>query len=397
MKTTLKYLFLLTIIVGILNGCKEDDDYHFKFATAGFISNYDLKRLYKDADLSLSAEALNGATTAVGVVISDFRQGNSPSGLLIMQNSRITNGPAIDSLRGIAFNIGADAAKFIPGDSIHVKIQGGTMKRVNGILQIAGLPGTSVTKISSGARIKLQAGITKDILANPNRYESTLVAINNAVFDPEPAIGTMYSGDKIINDGFGIATLHTETTAAFANTAVLPSGNFTGIPFISGTGTSKKITYWMRSPDDFFYVPQPKLSPAVISGFMVDPNGSDINYEYVQFLATTDIDFSVRPLSMVTNNNAGATTFPIQGWATGGVRTYKINITSGTVKKGEFFYVGGSNRNINGSGSTAIPASKWVAAVNYSVASGSPGANGIGNQTDNLLANSGNVAGIALF
>jgi hypothetical protein len=397
MKKTLKYLFILTVTVGIFVGCKRDDDYHFKFGPVGFISNYDLKRLDKGADVTLNAEALGGATTVVGVVISDFRLGNSPAGLLVMQNSRITNGPSIDSLRGMAFNIGTDASKYIPGDSIHVKIQGGTMKRVNGVLQITGLPSTAVTKISAGARIKLQAGITKDILANPNRYESTLVAINNAAFDPEPAIGTTYSGDKIINDGFGVATLHTETTAAFASTAVQPSGNFTGIPFISGTGASKKITYWMRSPDDFFYVPQPKLSAAVISGFMVDPNGNDYPYEYVQLLAARDIDFAVTPMSMVTNNNAGATTFPAQGWATGGVRTYKINITSGTVKKGEFFYVGGSGRRINGSASTAISSSKWIIGVDYSTATGSVGADGIGDKTNNLLANSGNVAGIALF
>lgn len=394
MKTTLKYLYILTAIVGIFSGCKQEDDYHFNFTPAGFISNYDLKRLYKDTDVALNAEALKGATTVVGVVISDFRSGNSPAGLLIMQNSRITNGPSIDSLRGMAFNIGADASKYIPGDSIQVKINGGTLKRVDGVLQIVGLSNAAVTKVATGARIKLQAGITKDILANPNRYESTMVAINNASFDPEPAAGATYSGDKIINDGFGVATLHTETTAAFANTALQPSGNFTGIPFITGSGATKKITYWMRSLDDFFYVPMPKLSPAIISGFHVDPNGTDGNYEYIQFLATRDINFAVTPLSVITNNNAGATTFPTLGWNTGGVRTYKFNLTSGTVKKGEFFYVGGIGYRINGSASTAIPDSKWIGSVNYTTVAG---ADGVGAVTTNLLANSGNVAGIALF
>jgi hypothetical protein len=395
MKTTFKYLFILTVIVGIFIGCKRDDDYHFNYTPAGFISNYDLKRLDKGADVALNAEVLGGATTVVGVVISDFRSGNSPTGLLIMQNSRITNGPSIDSLRGMAFNIGTDAEKYIPGDSIHVKIQGGIMKRVDGVLQIVGLPSSAVTKVSSGQRIKLQAGITKDILANPNRYESTVVAINNAAFDPDPLTGTTYAGDKIINDGFGVATLHTEPTAAFASTAIQPSGNFTGIPFITGTGTSKKITYWMRSTDDFFYIAMPKLAPAIISGFLVDPDISpDGNYEYIQFLAARDIDFAATPLSVVTNNNAGASTFPTLGWATGGVRTYKFNLTAGTVKKGEFFYVGGAGQRINGPASTAIAPSKCIGCVNYTTV---PGADGIGATTTNLLANSGNVAGIALF
>lgn len=395
MKSKLKYFLLLAVIVGIYTGCKRDEDYRYKFSDAGFISNFDLRRYYKGSDLSLSADQIGGATSVRGVVVSDFRSGNSLAGLLVLQNSRI-NGTA-DSLRGLSINIGVAASNFVPGDSLHIKLEGGVLKRVDGILQITGLSNSSVTKVASGRIIKLQAASTNDILTYPDRYESTLVAINNAVYDPEPASDVVYSGDKTLNDGFGVATLRTASTASFANTAIQPSGNFTGIVYVTGTGASKKIEYRMRSAEDFFYVPMPKLSPAVISGFLVDPSGSDAKYEYVQFLATKDIDFAVTPFSMITNNNAGASTFPTLGWMTGGARTYKINITSGTVKKGEFFYVGGNGRRINGSSSTVISASKWVTGVDYSILTGSDGAEGVGAKTDNLLANSGNVAGIALF
>ncbi|WP_431295274.1 hypothetical protein [Pedobacter sp. P26] len=94
--------------------------------------------------------------------------------------------------------------------------------------------------MASGRIIKLQAANTSAILANPDRYESTLVAINNAVYDPEPAGDVIYSGDKILNDGFGLATLRTSANATFANTAVQPSGNFTGVVYVTGTGTSKR-------------------------------------------------------------------------------------------------------------------------------------------------------------
>ncbi|WP_316799379.1 DUF5689 domain-containing protein [Pedobacter frigidisoli] len=392
MKNTFKYFLALGLIIGFYTSCKRESDYPYKFSESGFISNFDLRRYYKGSDLPLNADAIGGATSIRGVVVSDFRSGNSVTGLIALQNSRI-NGNA-DSLRGISFNLGTAASNFIPGDSLHIKLEGGILKRADGILQITGLPLSAVTKVASNRIIKLQAASTSAILANPDRYESTLVAINNAVYDPEPASDVVYSGDKIVNDGFGVATLRTSSTASFANTAIQPSGNFTGIVYVTGNGNSKRIEYRMRTVNDFFYVAMPKLSPAIISGFHVDPNGTDGNYEYIQFLATKDIDFSATPFSVYTNNNAGATAFPTLGWNTGALRTYKFNLTSGTVKKGDFFYVGGAGQRINGSASTVIPASKWIASVNYTIV---PGANGIGDVTGNLLANSGNVAGIAIF
>lgn len=392
MKKTLKYMLLLTTVVGMMAGCKRDDDY-IKSTPSNFIANFDLRKLYKNADLTLKADMLGGATAIKGVVISDFRSGNSPAGLVIMQNARVV-GTGIDSLRGMAFNIGADASKYIPGDSIHVTVDGATLKRVNGILQIVGITDASITKIASGRALRTQAVNTARISASPDFYESTLVTLSNALYEPEPVAGTTYAGDKIINDGFGTATVHTEATASFANTQVLPTGNFTGIPFIDRTGTTPKITVWMRSENDFFFVALPKFSSAIISGYNVDPNGGDGNFEYIQFLCTRDIDFTVTPYSVITTNNAGATVFPANGWVTGGARTYKFNLTTGSVKKGEYFYVGGTGRTITGANSTPIPLDRWRASVDYANLAG---ANDIGTKTSNLLANSGNIAGIAIF
>jgi hypothetical protein len=393
MKKTLKYFLVLTALVGIFTGCKRDDDYHFSYSTSGFITNFDLKRLFKESDLNLNSEVLSGASMVKGIVISDFRSNNSPQGLLVIQNSRQA-GTGIDSLRGMSFNVGASAATFVPGDSVHINLDGGVLKRVNGILQVAGLSATSVSKLASNRTIKMQAVSTGAILTNPDRYESTLVTLTNAAYEPELALGTTFSGDHLINDGFGVATIHTEAIASFAGIVALPSGNFSGIPFVKGTGTSKQIQFWMRTVDDFFYVPKAKLSPAVIAGYMVDPNGGDGNYEYIQFLATKDINFATTPMSVYTTNNAGATTFPTLGWNTGAARTYKINLTSGTVSKGQFFYVGGTGKKINGSASTSISTSIWIGSKDYSTTTG---ADGIGTATANLLANSGNVAGIAIF
>jgi hypothetical protein len=391
MKINFKYILLLAVVVGIWTGCKRDSDY-IKVSASAFISNFDLKKIYKETDLTLNADLLSGATFIKGVVISDFRSGNSPAGLLILQNSRIT-GSGIDSLRGMAFNIGSDAAKYVPGDSVHIKVDGAVLKRTNGILQITNLPNGAVNKVASGRTANTQLITIGAFLASPQRYESTLVTIGSAVVEPEPKANETFGGDKIIDDATGKAIVHTETGASFAGEQLLISGNFSGIPFLQLTGTNR-MQIWMRSINDFSFAILPKFSPAIISGYLVDPNSTDGNYEYIQFLATADIDFSKTPYSVITNNNAGASTFPLQGWVTGGARTYKFKLTTGKVSKGEYFYVGGSPKRINGSGSTDISSSKWMASVDYTTVAG---ADGVGTPTGNLLANTGNIAGIALF
>jgi hypothetical protein len=138
------------------------------------------------------------------------------------------------------------------------------------------------------------------------------------------------------------------------------------------------------------------VMPVIISGFMSDVAGGDGNFEYIQFMATRDINFATTPYSVVVTNNANAsipTGYPANGWATGNQRTYKMNMTSGTVTKGSFFYVGGTGKTINGSGSTSMASSNWIRSFNYTTTDG----DGFGLKTGGLLANSGNASGIAVF
>lgn len=138
-------------------------------------------------------------------------------------------------------------------------------------------------------------------------------------------------------------------------------------------------------------------SQIIISGYLANPSGADKNQEYIQLLATEDIDFSKKNYALVVCKN-GTTVTPNpgepapQGWATGGDRTYKFDLVNGTVKKGEFFYVGGK-KNINGAKSTDVAGAKWIASKNYSDEAG----DGFGNATGGLFPNSGRAAGIAVF
>jgi len=271
-------------------------------------------------------------------------------------------------------------------------VAGGVLKRVGGILQITGIETNDITKVSSNNPIAIPILKSNTVLANPDAFEGTLLSITRVGFDASYPPGTTYAGDKIINDGFGNMILHTEATASFANKTIPFLSNFTGIIFRKDSVAQ----LWPRTQADITVLAStaPKVAPVLITGYLVDPNGSDANYEYVQLMATKNINFASTNFSVVTTNNAGASTptgFPTNGWATGDLRTYKINLTSGTVQKGQYFYVG-ANKNIWGAGSTDISSSIWISKM-YATVNG----DGFGTATANLLANSGNAAGIAVF
>ncbi len=384
-----KFVFYITALIAVgasLMGCKRDNDY-IPVAVSPYISNFDLRNLFKNTDLVLNTETLGGANFIKGVVVSDYSANNMPSGLLVIQNSRVA-GNAIDSLRGIAINLGSEASKYVPGDSVHVKITDATLTRANGILQLTGVIPSNIEKKASGRRIILRAVTAGALASRPGFYESTLVTVSKGKMDPAPVNGDTNAGNKTINDGFGTLTVHTEAGATFANQKPIPFADFTGIIF----NTTAGIQLWPRTANDIFPLAEIIPSPLIITGYLTDPSGSDANYEYIQFKATRDINFATTPLSIVTCNNAGILAAPNTGWAFGGVRTYKFNINSGTVKKGQFCYVG-ANKNIWGAGSTDISNGVWIASKQYSTVNGDD----FGTATTNLLANSGNVAGVAVF
>jgi hypothetical protein len=403
MKKILFYAILLLSTAGILSGCTKANHYPGGVESP-IIAITDVRTIYKGSDVTLTPDNMFGAHEIVGMVVSDFSGGNMPAGVLVVQNNRRS------VLRGISIPLGAAAATYAPGDSVIINVAGGLLTRVNGTLQITGIPASAVTKVSSGNVIVAQKVASSAILTNPGTYESTLVAVVKGGFDPLPGPTDVFSGDHIVNDGFGNITLHTEATAAFANNPLPVSANFYGIVFDTpGTNGALVPQIRMRTAADVQILSSSlDITPIVISGFINDVIGGDGNYEYIQFLATQDIDFSVTPYSVVVTNNAGASTpsgYPSNGWATGGgsvangsiaattFRTFKFNLTTGTAQKGTFFYVGGSGKMINGSGSTSMASSNWIRAFNYTTQDG----DGFGIRNSGFFANSGNAFGMAVF
>lgn len=411
MKKIIFYSLTFLSLALTWSGCKKSN---YPGGVIGdYVPLYDLRNLYKGSDVTLTNENMFGSSSITGVVISDHSGKNLPEGLLIIQDRR-----RLGLIRGISVAIGADASKYVPGDSVGIRVEGGVLKRVDGILQVTGVPASAVTKIASNVPIPPNRVGSSFILAKPSDYESTLVAIVKAGFEPGAGPNDTYAGDKTINDGFDNFTLHTEATATFANTGGLNfNGNYYGIIFntVTANGTLKPHHRMRTIKDAVALSSTPDIASAIITGYMADAEGGDGNYEYMQFMATRDIDFSVTPFCVVVTNNAGASSptgvFPIKGWATGAdalknptglvARTYKFDLTSGKAAKGTFFYVGGSSKMINGSKSKSIASANWIKAKNYTLATPAeaPAGNGdgFGLYTSGLFANSGNASGFAIF
>lgn len=393
--TTMKNkIILASFLLGLaFAGCKKDN--YPGGQVAPYIAIYDVRNIHKGTDVTLTSENMFGSTKISAVVISDHSGKNMPEGLLIVQDRRRLN-----ELRGIGIELGPEAATYVPGDSVIIDVEGALLKKTNGNLRLTGITNSKITKISSGVSIPLNRVTTSAIIKNPMKYEATLLVIVKGGFNPLPAPTDVLAGEKVLNDGFGQFTLRTEAAATFANDPAPILANFYGIIFNKMIGDSTAPTLRLRKGSDVVPLSSTiEVPPLLISGFMSDVvlgTGNDANYEYIQLIATKDIDFSVTPFSLVTTNNANASTptgFPANGWATGGIRTYKFTINSGTVTKGNFCYVGGTAKLINGIASTNISAANWVKAFNYSTTAGE----GFGTATTNLLANSGNAFGMAVF
>ena len=401
MKNIAIRIFGSLAVVCTLAACKKyDDKWNYPGGKVSpYIAIYDVRNLYKGVPVELNTGSLDGSSVIAGIVVSDHSAGNLPKDLLIVQNN-----PRLSFLRGLAFNIGAAAAaSFVPGDSVHIDLAGTQLKRVDGILQVTNITADKVTKLATARPVAANRVNSDKILANPGDYESTLLAIVKGGFIPAAAPGQVIGGEHQLTDGFGVIPVKTEATASFANDPKYRMANYYGIIYCKSIGDSIAPYIRPRRSSDITALNSVYETPdIIITGWHSDPRGTDANYEYIQFIATKDISFTETSYSVVTTNNAGASNpagVPLNGWATGGLRTYKINITSGFAAKGTLFYVGGTGKTIDSNDSsttnpaTDISSANWVATRNYTNTTG----NDFGAVTTNLLANSGNAYGVAVF
>lgn len=393
----MKYIFNLFLVLSIgaaVNSCTKNTYENYPGGVPyDVISALDVRLLYQGQDVTLTKELMLGGTRLAAVVISDHTEKNIPDGLLVVQDSRRLN-----TLRGIAIDLGAAAANYHPGDSLMINIEGGTLTRKKGILTIDGITEAKVTPEGKGT-INVNAITAAVLLAAPDLYESSLCIINKSSFNPSLQPGEGIGGAKTINDGFADVTLYTDPGVSYANNAPYSLAAYVGIPFGTEDGSVQLRT---RDGDDIVDMGS-SAQDLVISGFMGDPKGGDGGNEYVQMIATKDINFAVTPYSIVFCANPGTATPALDnGWATGGQRTIKWNITSGSVSKGQFFYFGFQGKKINGNaGTVSFPAETNWYQKTYSTSATNKGDGGLFRasafSTSGPFPNSGNTCGLALF
>lgn len=228
--------------------CLEEDPNWAEGQPSPIISIEDVRDLYRGTDVPLSPANLAGASTIVGVVISDGAAKNVPAGTFVLQNRRRkTNRGMIVSL-GTAANV-----PYVLGDSLVINISGSTLTSVNGALQLTGLSPDKITKAGENKTVRATAVTIDKMMANPKAYEGTLVRVAGSV-TPVPISGETYSGNKSLEDGSGAMTLHTEAASPLAARRLPASASFTGIMIRDNAGgtlaDSASLQLWVRNAGD---------------------------------------------------------------------------------------------------------------------------------------------------
>ncbi|MFN8155126.1 MAG: hypothetical protein U0Y08_12615 [Bacteroidia bacterium] len=178
---------------------------------------------------------------------------------------------------------------------------------------------------------------------------------------------TVTDGHGCIQNGFGVVTDPPVFTISLTPTDVTCAGVNNGTINLTASNDTSSTN--------------PGL---LISEFLANPAGSDSSKEWIELIATKNIDFALTPYSVIVANNGTGTT---KGWTAGGFLTYAFQISSGTVVPGEVVYVGGSNMAITG---------RKLRVIDVSTIGGD---GGIGNASaGGFLGNGGaNADGIAVF
>lgn len=210
-------------------------------------------------------------------------------------------------------------------------------------------------------------------------------------------IGLQFTMSVIVTGVSGIPSIN-DYPVVIESTAGTLSIPISGAPYSAGEAAFNFIYPGAPLPELTMQVVDDgkKYYPGTIlvTGSMPDPRGNDCNatmnvswynpnedanvhgdgYEYVQLIAVEDIDFSVTPYSVVICRNTSTQAPTEKGWAAGGARSYKFDLTEGKVSRGEFFYIGGAAKALNGysSNATSTTASSYDGSVKDKVWTGYP-------------------------
>ena len=189
-------------------------------------------------------------------------------------------------------------------------------------LSLIGVDPTCVGAVNGSITSTITGGVT------PYTYLWSTASTNSNILNVAAGTYTL-----IVTDAYGcsISSSHTLFDPAPFTLSVNAS---TDVDCFGGSTGAIDIA---ASNDPINPAPNPGL---LISEFHTDPTGTDAPFEWVELIATKNIDFTVTPYTVVVANNGTATT---KGWRAGSTLTYAFQISTGQVIAGDVFYVGGTS------------------------------------------------------
>ena len=235
----------LLFVICVLCACKSDPDWAAGTLNPTVAIN-DIRSLYKDGNLRLTAELLAGAVQTCGIVSSDYTEGNIPEGVVVVQNTRRSK------TSGIAVYVGELASTFQQGDSLLLRIEDKILTRENGVLTIRALDEEDITVLSRGHRLNPIPVKVSALLSDPGQYESVLIKITNCVPVETPGGGATYEGGLAVDDGTGMVTIGVREGTALASKTV-PADPVTYIGLLSSEVDDAgviQLSVWPRSVRD---------------------------------------------------------------------------------------------------------------------------------------------------
>ncbi len=211
-----------------LQSCVKDYNNPANGKTGDLITLFAMRQAYQGNEVTLSPDALGGASKIQGIVISDKAGLNLEAGTFIIQQTLATSNTATDVTRGVIIKLNTGTPAYNIGDSVVIDVNGTKLDRINGKLTISGVATDKITVAATG-KTPLVRYVTQGILSvYMEQYESTLVSIHADATEYAP--GTTLAGVRKLKDNTGPDVfVHTRTEASFAATQLPIDAQFNGI------------------------------------------------------------------------------------------------------------------------------------------------------------------------
>lgn len=306
------------------------------------LSIYDLKNLYQDKPVLLTKGLMKQATSITGVVISNGEKGDVPAGKVILQGYKGKN------ISGIMLDLGAEAVNYSYGDSITVQVEGLTLNKKDGALEIAGVANSAVSKLGNNKKplVSYQFSSVAEAVKELDKYEGSLIGLTS-MFVVDPTVGKRYVDDLKLTDWFEEIAVNVPSNAPFANEEV---NNLANYVFLLLKDKDGKAKFCLQNTVGVKALELEEHRPGQLyAGFpedFTDRVGSSTNLNFETVLSQSKLPWRFKGAYTLSSGsfvftNGGANGDRVGAMVTGGAGSYielNKNLYYGASKVGVYLY-----------------------------------------------------------